>query len=104
MSTVPLFDLSTLSKAIAAACAPPVSSEHQAQAAQAQSKKSRCAKQGCDVKLPLTALECRCCHRFCSKHRYPEEHACSVDYKALGTKELLKTMSTAVTGEKLQKI
>lgn len=37
----------------------------------------------CAHKLLLSDLACRCDIRFCSKHRLPEDHACTFDHKAL---------------------
>ncbi len=42
----------------------------------------------CRKKLGLTAIQCRCKKYFCNKHRYPEEHECSIDYKEIGKNEL----------------
>ncbi len=64
----------------------------------------RCSASGCRVKLGLTAIQCHCGYKFCTAHRYPEEHACSHDYRADAKKELLKTMSTAIVAQKLEKV
>jgi hypothetical protein len=37
-------------------------------------------------------------------HRHSEAHGCTFDYRQLSREILLKTMSTAVVGEKLQMI
>ena len=50
----------------------------------------RCAQ--CNKKAGLTAIECKCGNKYCSKHRYAEEHACSYDYKGNGRKELEEKM------------
>lgn len=65
---------------------------------------NRCSADGCRVKLGLTPFSCRCQHPFCSKHRYPEEHACQHDYKQDHKKELLKTMSAPIVAAKLDKV
>lgn len=54
----------------------------------------------CHKKLGLTAIQCKCIYYFCSKHRYPEEHNCTIDYKALG-KEILKKNIINCTAEKI---
>ena len=45
-------------------------------------KKKRCYLNDCNKKLKLTNLECKCKHRFCSKHRLPESHDCQWDPKS----------------------
>lgn len=67
-------------------------------------KTNRCHASGCRVKLSLTSFPCHCNHSFCPKHRYPEEHECTHDYKKQQKDELLKTMSTAIVAEKLAKV
>tara|TARA_B100000242_G_C42924908_1_gene428871 strand:- start:586 stop:813 length:228 start_codon:yes stop_codon:yes gene_type:complete len=44
-----------------------------------KSSKPRCSFEGCNKKLKLTDLECRCEKRFCQLHRLPEEHKCTVN-------------------------
>ncbi len=38
--------------------------------------KKRCWMDGCNAKLKLTDMECKCKHRFCAKHRMMEQHQC----------------------------
>ena len=33
-------------------------------------------------------MKCKCGKKFCFKHRYAEQHACTFDYKEAGKKEL----------------
>ncbi len=40
-----------------------------------------CSHQLCKSKLKLTDFDCRCSNRFCMKHRMPETHDCSYDFK-----------------------
>jgi len=44
-------------------------------------KKKRCII--CKKKLILTDQKCRCGIVFCPKHRLPEQHNCSFDFKAV---------------------
>ena len=62
----------------------PMHSDAQAQCV----KKNRC--KSCNKKVGLTGFECRCGNVFCGMHRYPEEHACTVDFKAIGRVILAK--------------
>jgi len=62
----------------------------------------RCDLDGCKKKLDLTAFPCRCKKTFCITHR--ADHACTFDYHTLQRDVLLKTMSTAVTGDKLARV
>ncbi|XP_041007534.1 zinc finger A20 and AN1 domain-containing stress-associated protein 5-like [Juglans microcarpa x Juglans regia] len=50
--------------------------------------KKRCKR--CNKKVGLTGFVCRCGDVFCGMHRHPEEHACSVDFKAVGRDLLAK--------------
>ena len=36
----------------------------------------------CKKKLKLTDMKCRCGKKFCPKHRLPEQHKCSYNFKA----------------------
>ncbi|KAJ7978885.1 Zinc finger A20 and AN1 domain-containing stress-associated protein [Quillaja saponaria] len=62
-------------------------------------KKNRC--KNCNKKVGLTGFECRCGDVFCGRHRYPEEHACKIDYKELGRQVLIK-QNPMIDGDKLQ--
>ncbi|KAG5181253.1 hypothetical protein JKP88DRAFT_215153 [Tribonema minus] len=55
-----------------------------------QKNRSRCYN--CSKKVGLTGLECKCGYVFCSKHRYPEEHSCSYDFRASDRAQLAKTV------------
>ncbi|KAH7533567.1 hypothetical protein FEM48_Zijuj04G0144900 [Ziziphus jujuba var. spinosa] len=44
----------------------------------------------CNKKVGLTGFKCRCGDVFCSRHRFPEQHACKVDYKSAGRQILAK--------------
>lgn len=50
----------------------------------------RCTQ--CNKKAGLTAIECKCGNKYCSKHRYAEEHLCTYDYKENYRKEMEKNM------------
>jgi len=44
----------------------------------------------CHRKLGLAAaFDCRCGHRFCARHRFPEDHACQFDHRAAGRQQLM---------------
>jgi len=66
--------------------------------------KEICSFIDCKRKLTLTSLQCKCEMKFCDMHRYPEDHACSFDYRAKGKEDLKKYMSTAVIAKKLEAI
>ena len=57
----------------------------------------------CKKRLLLTSIECRCKHKFCAIHRYPEEHACTYDYKSEGRKALAKKLPKIVA-DKIKRI
>ncbi|KAJ9187153.1 hypothetical protein P3X46_002641 [Hevea brasiliensis] len=52
------------------------------------STKNRCTS--CNKRLGLTGFNCRCGYVFCRSHRYPEDHACTIDFKGLGRQLLIK--------------
>ena len=78
---------------------------------QLQPKKpaNRCSKAAsggepsCNKKLLLTDITCKCCKRFCSAHRMPEDHDCSYDYKSAG-KKILETNLLKVDGSKMERL
>jgi AN1-type zinc finger and ubiquitin domain-containing protein 1 len=66
--------------------------------------KPRCAESECRKKINITSsYSCRCELAFCAKHRHPEAHACTYDYKTEGRK-LLKASNPMITVPKLPKI
>jgi hypothetical protein len=66
-------------------------------------KKNRCPVDGCNKKLGLLDLSCKCEKKFCIKHRHPEEHSCDYDFKSKG-REKLKMDNKIVSGIKVEKI
>jgi len=48
----------------------------------------RCTK--CNKKNGLILFDCKCHGKFCTIHRYPEEHDCSYDFKTEQINELIK--------------
>ncbi|KAG6659513.1 hypothetical protein CIPAW_03G040900, partial [Carya illinoinensis] len=61
-------------------------------------RKKRC--KSCNKKVGLTGFDCRCGNVFCGMHRYPEEHACTVDFKAIG-REVLAQQNPICKADKL---
>jgi predicted nucleic acid binding AN1-type Zn finger protein len=64
--------------------------------------KSKCSFPECKVRVLLVTPECKCGHKFCGAHRGHMDHACSFDYKKEHAQQLLKTMSTAIIGKKIE--
>ena len=54
----------------------------------------RCSKEGCRKKLILVDLtiQCKCEGYFCKKHRQPEQHDCSFNFKDKDVEKLVKAM------------
>ena len=52
--------------------------------------KKRCNLINCKKKLKLTDFVCNCDFRFCSKHRLPELHSCSQNFKEKNREKYLK--------------
>ncbi|KAF5457269.1 hypothetical protein F2P56_021382 [Juglans regia] len=61
--------------------------------------KKRC--KSCNKKVGLAGFVCRCANVFCGMHRHPEEHACSVDFKAVGRDLLAKQLNLVWKDDKL---
>ncbi|KAK8645474.1 hypothetical protein V6N13_119302 [Hibiscus sabdariffa] len=66
-----------------------------------QVKPNRCLS--CNKRVGLTGFKCRCGMVFCGIHRYPEQHACTFDFRGMGKQQIAKA-NPLVKGEKLQKI
>jgi predicted nucleic acid binding AN1-type Zn finger protein len=49
-----------------------------------------CNISGCIKKLGIMSFVCRCKKEFCAKHRMPETHQCTFDYKTSGREALKK--------------
>ena len=64
--------------------------------------KEKCSFTGCQTKLTLVSIRCKCEKKYCNAHRPPENHMCSYDYKSAGKEELLKLMSTAIVAKKIE--
>ena len=56
----------------------------------------RCNFPECRKKLKLSDMECRCGKRFCLKHRLPEDHVCSIDYKNVNPIHLEKCVAEKI--------
>ena len=52
--------------------------------------KKRCNLVKCKKKLKLTDFICNCDFRFCGKHRLPELHSCSQNFKEKNREKYLK--------------
>ena len=64
-------------------------------------KPNRCLM--CRKRVGLTGFKCRCGTTFCGVHRYPEKHACTFDFKAVGREEIARA-NPIIKAEKLRKI
>ena len=53
---------------------------------------ARCGHAECKKKLMLSDFECKCGTRYCGTHRFPQEHACTFDFKAAGAVTLGKQL------------
>jgi predicted nucleic acid binding AN1-type Zn finger protein len=48
----------------------------------------------CNKKTGLVPFECKCGSLYCAKHRHPEDHSCTYDFKT-NEREKLNEMLTA---------
>jgi len=56
----------------------------------------KCNFAACTKRLLLSDLACRCGHRFCSTHRYSNEHMCAFDYRKMGAASLSTSLVKCV--------
>ncbi|EGD74773.1 hypothetical protein PTSG_07008 [Salpingoeca rosetta] len=64
-------------------------------------KKNRCHV--CNTKLGMLGFECKCDGMFCSKHRLPDDHECTFDFKSFDRNKIAQA-NQAVTPEKLNRL
>lgn len=57
----------------------------------------------CRKRVGLMGFNCRCGITFCVTHRYPEQHGCAFDFKAVGREAIAKE-NPVIKAEKLAKI
>ena len=66
-----------------------------------QKNKKKCWT--CRKKIGLLGFKCKCEYVFCKKHRIPEEHSCSFDFRKQQREKLTK-QNPRLHGNKMQKI
>ncbi|XP_042485488.1 zinc finger A20 and AN1 domain-containing stress-associated protein 9-like [Macadamia integrifolia] len=57
----------------------------------------------CKKRVKLLGFKCRCGSTFCSEHRYPETHACTFDFKAVGRDAIAKA-NPVIKLDKIQRL
>ena len=91
----------------AASAAPAAESDPPAAAAAEEKKRKkkpgRCAAEGCRVRLGLMGWDCRCGEKFCSEHRYSDQHNCTFDYHRQAQTDLAKA-NPKVVADKIARI
>ncbi|XP_065187965.1 AN1-type zinc finger protein 6-like [Sycon ciliatum] len=97
----PIAELSSPSVSIADAIVP--SEPECTDSSPKKAKKARCELDGCKARVGLLGFDCRCGLKFCSKHRYSDQHNCSFDYKTDG-RSLLEKSHPAVVASKVGKL
>lgn len=63
-------------------------------------KNKRCSLDGCNKKLRLTDMSCKCGFRFCGAHRVWSDHKCTYDYKK-NERVILEKNNERVVGDKV---
>jgi len=53
-----------------------------------KNERKRC--NSCKKRIGLLGFQCRCGDVFCGSHRYPEMHACKIDWKEIDREVLIK--------------
>jgi hypothetical protein len=61
-----------------------------------------CSFNACKRKLKLTAFPCKCGQRYCDKHRIPEDHSCSFNFKREQQDLLNKYMGERIKNDQLE--
>ena len=62
-----------------------------------QSDRKRCF--GCNKKVGLLGIECKCSYVFCNAHRLPENHECEFNHKQSGKDKLKKEVVKVYNGK-----
>ena len=57
----------------------------------------------CNKKIGVVEFDCNCNHKFCAKHRLPENHNCEFNHKKFERNKLEKKM-VKVEANKIIKI
>ncbi|KAI4346738.1 hypothetical protein L6164_007610 [Bauhinia variegata] len=70
-------------------------------ASDSEEKKKKLRCNNCNKRIGLAGFECRCGDVFCGKHRYPEEHACKVNFKESG-RQILAKLNPICKADKLE--
>jgi len=68
-----------------------------------KAKRTRCAHTDCKRRIGYTGIECRCGQLYCGKHRYPDAHNCTFDFKQFDRERLISENPTIVA-DKVNKI
>lgn len=68
---------------------------------QPQVDRKRCFK--CNKKVGILGIDCRCGNVFCGLHRYPQEHGCLFDHRAVHM-DKLRRENQLIASKKLDKI
>jgi predicted nucleic acid binding AN1-type Zn finger protein len=53
---------------------------------------ARCAT--CNKKTGIMPFDCKCGLQYCAKHRHPEEHSCTYDFKTEERNKLSDTLTS----------
>lgn len=57
----------------------------------------------CRTRVGYLGFECKCLYVFCAKHRYPEDHICSFDWKK-AHRDFLQVHNPKIIAKKIDKI
>jgi len=60
-----------------------------------KNERKRC--NSCKKRIGLLGFQCLCGDVFCGSHRYPEMHACKIDWKEIGREVLIKENSLCIS-------
>lgn len=80
---------------------PSASAESHSSDSNGSTQPNRCS--ACRKRVGLTGFKCRCGTTFCGTHRYPEQHGCTFDFKAVGREAIAKA-NPVVKASKLHRI
>jgi hypothetical protein len=66
-------------------------------------KSNKCNLVECKSKLGMFGFDCKCGYKFCSKHRYIDDHKCPFDHVSFD-REILKKNTIGIKADKLNRI
>lgn len=74
------------------------------EAKKGKKKKKKCNHPECKKNIDLMPFKCKCGKVFCVLHKYPENHACTFDFRSVTDLEKTKIIDQKCSFEKIKLI